>query len=136
VRGELRNEIRKAKRAMWTNWVEEGKEVWDIVRVCENPFGARERCGTLRDGRGRTYETNEKLRGFVAHNLITEPAEARQDPGRQERRWPAQDTIYRVEQALKKTRKNSAPGPDGVSWKLLKMIRETTLGKAILDDVA
>jgi len=50
-RRELRNEIRKAKREMWMDWIEEGKEVWDIARVCKNPFGMRERCGVLKDER-------------------------------------------------------------------------------------
>ena len=54
-----------------------GKEVWDIARVCRNPFGNGERCGIL----GRTYETGEeKLRAFVTRNLITEPAVERQRP--------------------------------------------------------
>jgi len=33
ARRRLRNEIRAAKRQMWDNWLAEGKEVWDIVRV-------------------------------------------------------------------------------------------------------
>lgn len=32
-------------------------------------------------------------------------------------------------------RNNSAPGPDGVRWKLLKMISDTELGKAILQGI-
>jgi len=41
----LRKEIRAAKRQMWDNWLAEGREVWDIVRVCKNPFNSRARCG-------------------------------------------------------------------------------------------
>ena len=36
---------------------------------------------TVKGEAGQTYETNEEeLRAFVAHNLITDPAEARQYP--------------------------------------------------------
>jgi len=41
-----------------------------------------------------------------------------------------------VEQALRRMRKNSAPGPDSISWKLLKMIRGTALGRATIEDAA
>jgi len=32
-------------------------------------------------------------------------------------------------------RNNSAPGPDGISWEILK-IKGTVLGRAIIEDVA
>jgi len=45
------------------NWVAEGKEVWDIARVCKNPFGMRERCGVIKDSEGHKYETDEEKDG-------------------------------------------------------------------------
>jgi len=73
ARKELRREIRKAKREMWEDWISKGKEVWDIVRVCKNPFGMRERCGIIKDKEGREYSTKEeKKRAFTEHNLITD----------------------------------------------------------------
>jgi len=119
---------------MWTSWVSEGKEVWDIVRVCKNPFGMRERCGTLKDGAGNRYETSEeKLRAFTAHNLITDPTEERAAV-RQHRRPPSTETMTHIQHALKKTRNSSAPGPDGISWKLLKMLKDTEIGRAVIED--
>jgi len=44
--------------------------------------------------------------------------------------------VERVREALGRTKNGSAPGPDGVSWKLLKMIKDTQLGKAVIEDVA
>jgi len=44
--------------------------------------------------------------------------------------------MVRIVQCLKKTRSNSAPGPDGISWKLLKMIKDTAIGKAVLGHIA
>jgi len=110
--------------------------VWDIVRVCKNPFGMRERCGTLTDKEGKSYETaEEKRRAFIAQNLITNPAAARAVVGQQPRQPPSADTMVKLRHALKKTRNGSAPGPDGISWKLLKMISGTALGRAVLEDV-
>jgi len=43
--------------------------------------------------------------------------------------------MVRIGHALRRTRNSSAPGPDGVSWKLQKAIRDTNLGKAILKNV-
>lgn len=53
---------------------------------------------------------------------------------KQERRKPSEDTMTQIRHLLKETRNDSAPGPDGVSWKLLKMIRDTKLGKVVLED--
>jgi len=121
---------------MWNNWLEEGREVWDIVRVCKNPFNSRARCGVITNDQG-TYETDEeKARAFIQHNLITEPAAPRTAVGLQRRQPVSEPARRRVEQALCRTRNNSAPGPDNISWKLLKAIRGTPLGKAIIEDVA
>jgi len=43
--------------------------------------------------------------------------------------------MVRVRQALQKTRNDNAPKPDGISWKLLKAIKGTKLGAAVLEDV-
>ena len=136
ARKKLRQEIRKAKRDTWLEWIANGKEVWDMVRVCKNPFGMRERCRILKDKEGNTFETaEEKRKAFTNHNLITEPAADRTEVGRQPRRRPRGDTIVQIHHALKKTRNDSAPGPDGVSWKLLKKLKDTSLGKAVLEDI-
>lgn len=38
--------------------------------------------------------------------------------------------------ALAKTRNNSAPGPDGITYSLIKYIKETPLGTALIHDIA
>jgi len=78
---------------------------------------------------------DDKLRTFTAHNLITEPAVDRDIPVGQRRRTPSGDIMVRLDHALKKTRNNSAPGPDGISWKLLKAIKDTRLWKVVVEDV-
>jgi len=64
--------------------------------------------------RGRMYETGEqKMNAFVAHNLITDPAEERMRPAGQARRRPKRDVLVRVMQCLRRAKSNSSPGPDG-----------------------
>ena len=132
----MRNEIRATKRQMWNNWLKEGRDVWDMVRVCKNPFNSRGRCGVIKNEEG-VYETDEeKADAFIKHNLITDPADARTAVGYQKREEVSESARRRVEQALRHTKNNSAPGPDNISWKLLKTISGTMLGKAIIEDVA
>jgi len=108
-----------------------------MVRICKNPFNNRARCGAIKDDDGNVYEgDHDKFEAFKRHNLITDPAEPRAEVRQQERRQASETTIRRVELALRKTKGNSAPGPDGISWKLLKLIRNTQLGKALMEDVA
>ena len=42
----------------------------------------------------------------------------------------------KVAYALAGTSNINAPGPDGVNYKLLKAIRKTNLGRAVLQDIA
>lgn len=79
----------------------------------------------MQDGEGDKYETGEEeLRAFTAHNLITELAAARATVPRQVRQKPEDDTMIQISQVLRKTRNDSAPGPDDISWKLLKANKE------------
>jgi len=84
-----------------------------------------------------TYQTDhEKAEAFIKHNLITEPADPRTAVETQRRRKTTDSEKRRVRQALSRTKNNSAPGPDGISWRLLKAISKTALGEAIIEDVA
>ena len=41
-----------------------------------------------------------------------------------------------VERALMGTQNSSATGPDGVSYRLIKAVRDTTLGQGVMREVA
>ena len=56
------------------------------------------------------------------------------DPTR--RRKPSHMAMRRVQKALSKTKDESAPGPGGIGWRLLKMIKKTALGQVVLEDIA
>ena len=143
ARKKFHEEIRKAKRETWVQWVEEGKQVWDIARVARNPFNLKTRC--TKDEEGQVHSDDSAIAtAFVKHNLITEEREeeAELEEGEEEtgylvkRRAPSSTAMKRVLRALSKTKNKSAAGPDGISWWLLKMIKGTPLGRAVLEDVA
>jgi len=91
----------------------------------------------LKNGDGKAYESRkDKCEAFITYNLITEPAEERPPVRRQPRQKLSEHTMTRLIQALKKTWNNSAPGPDRISWKLIKRIKDTRVGRVILEDIA
>ena len=121
-------------------FVEEGEDVWKIARVARNPFNLRERCGSLQREDGQVVEEHDeagKCRAFLEHNIICgdpAPESERRDHGTRKVALKA-ETKTAVRRALSKTKNTLAPGPDGVTWKLLKMIKDTRLGEAVLEDV-
>jgi len=84
-------------------------------RVCKNPFAMKERCGTVIDEGGEKHESKKELmEAFTKYNLITEEAEEPEEVQRQVRKKPSTETMTRIHRALRKTRNDSAAGPDGV----------------------
>ena len=63
---------------------------------------------------------------------VPQPEERRNDIGDNEGRF----MVAQVIKALSGTSNSSAPGPDGVSYKLLKAIKDTRLGKEVVEAVA
>jgi len=46
------------------------------------------------------------------------------------------NTLQTVHQALSRTKNSSTPGPDGIHYRLIKLIKDTPLGQALLNDMA
>ena len=96
----------------------------------------------LQDNSGKVLlQDGDIVRGFQEHNFIWAPQQesiTAQDSYIAEKpdNTPLTWRIAQVERALINTKNNSAPGPDGVSYQLLKMIRQTPLGKAVIRDIA
>ena len=76
ARKELHEQIRKAKREMWTQWVEAGKAVWDLVRMAKSPFNLKEMCTQIEDNEGRIHRSPDDRAGaFVKYNIISKGVE-------------------------------------------------------------
>ena len=99
----------------------------------------KKRCGTLEREDGEKVEEDDdegKCKAFLEHNIICGPMhQGTEERPRTRRPSPSDETRERVRRALMKTRNNSAPGRDGITWRLLKAIRDTRLGRVVLDDV-
>jgi len=132
----LRKKIKEAKKEQWKKFVEEGEDVWKIARIARN---LTERCGSLQREDGQVVEEEDqegKCRAFLEHNIICgQPTPETTSKARTRRSTADKGTRAAVRGALSKTKNSSAPGPDGVTWRLLKLIKDTRLGGAVLDDV-
>ena len=136
---ELQRQIKEAKAECWRRWIEEGRDVWQCARVARNPCSLHAMCGdiTTEDGRVIT-ELREKGESFVQYNLVTDEIDPA--PGtlrRTVRRVPgAKQSMARVMMALKRTKNLSTPVPDGISWRVWKILKNTRLGLDALQDAA
>lgn len=74
---------------------------------------------------------------FEKHNLISGAP-----PGPVIVRFPKayrpanEYTTLLVKEALRKTKNNSSPGPDRIPYRLIKLIQDTNLGEAVINDIA
>ena len=139
ARKELQRQIKEAKAECWQKWISEGRDVWQCARVARNPFGLHAKCGDImtEDGRVMT-ELREKGEAFAQYNLITDDIDSTPGtPRRTRRRIPAgKQAMARVMMVLKRTKNSSTAGPDGISWRVWKILKNTRLGRDALQDAA
>ena len=73
--------IRKTKADSWTEWIEEGKDIWAIVK---NPCRLKENGNAITE-QGVLLENDEDLKkAIIRHNLKTE---GEVDEEREEGQW-------------------------------------------------
>jgi len=148
VKKELKRLIRRKKKAHWENFLKENgdRNPWEILRIARSPFGRDGKMGDLILQDGRVAKTDEeKVQAFQAHNLVWTPgpAQAPETPGDPPPNpsptptplTPSPGTLAKVRRAMTKTKTGSAPGPDGIGYKLLKFIQNTNLGKALVAEI-
>ena len=96
--------------------------------------------GDLKDPGGHILTSDEeKVDAFQDHHLSYSglpigplppaPAHTASPP-------PKKETVRKVRAALARTKANSSPSPDGISYRLLRLVKDTTLGRAVIDQVA
>jgi len=138
-RKAFRKKIKEAKQEQWRKFVKEEEDVWKIARVARNLFNLKERCGELEKEYGEKVEEDDdegKCAAFLEHNIICgQPAPVTETRRLTKRAIPKEEMRERVRRALMKTRNNSTPGPDGITWRLPKAIIDRRLGRAVLDDM-
>ena len=146
ARKRFRNLLQQKRRQHWEEYLQEygAKDPWAAVRTARDPFKLRSSMPqVLKDANGTILRTDEeKCTAITRHNFqppCTEPTihELEEEPiheGSLSIHLPPQEVLReQVDQALAKTSNSSAPGPDLISWRLLKAVSATVIGNAILD---
>ena len=95
------------------------------------------------DGKGCNTD-DDKLQALVGRNFITKDHELpRVGGGKAGEEEVEEDVGHSVEEleekvrgALRGTSNKSAPGPDGISYRLIKMVLDTRLGRELVREVA
>ena len=142
---KLKHMIGQKKQKCWQKFSEEHghRDPWEIVRWAKHPWRLKTRMRRLRTKeRKELISDQEKVQGLVQDlfgwdenrqpTRVPQPEERRNDIGDNEGRF----MVAQVIKALSGTSNSSAPGPDGVSYKLLKAIKDNRLGKAVVEEVA
>lgn len=140
--GKIRKKmIPTSKRQCWRKFPEEQghRHHWQIMAMAKYPSHMNNRMGDLITANGGTpSQDTDKLRVLTEHNFISDP-KYRALPciaiSPVAYRECSEQDIDRRLLVLWKTKKALAPGPDGISYRLIKLIQKSRLGKAFLNDI-
>ena len=107
------------------------------MRWARDPCRERERIGRLRGANGVWVDRDEEKVGCLVSEVFGVPSEGVQSRARAWGRYPMSREVLEcsVRRALGKTKNGSAPGPDGISYRLIKAVRDTRLGRELSDEV-
>ena len=138
-RFKLRNLIQEGKRKCWEDFCTESgeKSPWEVVRWAKDPWRLKERMGRMRGADGRWLESEgDKMDGLVSDLFGRDVGGAAGDDSARVECPYGEDAVMRwVQDALSRTKNNSAAGPDGVGYKLIQVVRDTKLGYEVLGEV-
>ena len=138
----MKRMVKEKKDRCWRAFCEDSglQSPWEVVRWAMDPWRERERMGRLKDARGRWLDADvEKVRCPVS-----EVFGGSEEGGGSDHVGEAdyvgsllsRDEIESaVRQALGKTKNGSAPGPDGIGYRLIKAVRDTWLGGKLIEEI-
>ena len=108
------------------------------MKFSKYAWRTKESIQTLADDNGTLCNTeDDKLRALVDRNFFTkdqEPLAVEADD--REVGYTIEDLEERVRKALKGASNRSAPGPDRISYRVVKIVLDTKLGREIITEVA
>ena len=129
--------IRRKKEACWRKFCEESgdKNPWEVVRWARDPFRLGKRMGVLRDAAGTQLASNqEKVDGFVCDIFGREEGGVKPNWEREYPEWPLRAGTLEdmVLTSIRGTSNKSAAGPDGIGYRLIKLVLGTRLGRKLV----
>ena len=143
---KLKHMIGEKKPKRWQKFCEEHghRDPWEVVRWAKDPWRLRTKMRRLKMKEGKELiSEQEKVQGLVQDlfgwDKDRQPTTTAQcDDERVEYFGHSEKEVMieQVRKALSGTSNSSAPGPDGINYKLLKAIKDTRLGREVLEEVA
>ena len=135
----LRNLVQDAKPKCWQDFCTESGErsPWEVVRWARDPWWLKERKGRLQGADGTWVELErDQVDGLVKDLFGEETVQAAiVVGGGGECPYSEDEVMEWVCDALSGTKNNSAAGPDGLGYRLIKSIQDTRLGTEVLREV-
>ena len=129
--------IKRKKRECWDDFCEEqgNLEPWKVTKFSRGCWGQGEKMGDLIDEAGRRAEGEEEKAALLTRSLF-----GTEEPADPPRAWTTppetKKTSMTLRRLLKGMSNKSAPGPDGITWRLLKLTMRTPLGEALTSQIA
>ena len=106
--------------------------------LAKDPLGSKSRMKTLKDLDGKAIEEDDRAEALEkAHYLWQDrEAEEEEEDSREDAAGLGREELKdKVLDALSRTSNTSAPGPDGISYTIIKWANKSVLGKYLIDDV-
>jgi len=133
--------IRRKKRQCWNQFVcpNGHRDLWDVVRIAKDPLHLQGIMSSL-TGQGNTFTSQEEIVSALRrHYQVSNPVSSEISPIILSSPLPFRpakaSSLTAVYKTLSWTANTSTPGPDGIHYRLLKLIKDTQLERAILSDI-
>ena len=110
-----------------------------MVKFAKDPWQTKETMKCLVDDNGISCSNDEdKLRALVDHNFFMEDCQSPEvlELDGLEEVPNLEELEGKVREALQGTSNRSAPGPDGISYRFIKAVLDTKLGRELIAEVA
>ena len=109
-----------------------------MVRLARNPWGSKSRMKTLKDLEGKVIEEEDRAEALEKAHFLWQDRETEEEEedGREDAPGLGREELKdKVLDALSRTSNTSAPGPDGISYKIITWANKSVLGEFLIDDV-
>ena len=138
---KMKRLVREKKDKCWRAFCEDSglRDPWEVVRWARDPWRVSDRMGRLRGSNGVWLEGDgAKVSGLVRDVfgvLAGVPALSVGEGLQEDFPYSREEVRVWVLRALGRTKNGSAPGPDGISYRLIKAVRDTRLGRELVGEV-
>ena len=133
--------IKRKKREHWSSFVEEttsnkAQDMWKVIKVARNPFTRRDTMPATLEGK----DTNEeKVQALIDQHFQGNPeavAHGQQLCSMEGMRIQKEELVAKLLKALSSANIHSTPGPDRISYRLLKLLKDSRLGLQAVETLA